>query len=164
MESTEGTGGPIFFDAGLFIGALLAGAPRHSEAKSIVEAARAGQIPAVTSTGVLCEVYAALTWVGSQPRHAPAEAANVVRMIVQPPSAIRVLPSDVGVVQRAIDLAAKHGLNARHVHDAHHAAVSLVAGIARVYTYDVADWSVFSEDGLIIAGPPSSVAGLSRHH
>ena len=34
----------ILFDAGVFIGALLAGDARHVEARSVVEAARYGEI------------------------------------------------------------------------------------------------------------------------
>ena len=35
---------PILFDAGVFIGALLKGDPRHQEARLIVETARRGRI------------------------------------------------------------------------------------------------------------------------
>jgi predicted nucleic acid-binding protein len=43
----------VFLDAGLFIGALLAGDPRHAEARGIVEAVRRGELAACTSVGVL---------------------------------------------------------------------------------------------------------------
>ncbi len=52
-----------FLDAGIFIGAILLGDPRHSEAYPLVEAARRGDFR--SSVGVLSEVYAALTWTGS---------------------------------------------------------------------------------------------------
>ena len=64
----------VFLDAGLFIGALLAGDPRHAEARGIVEAARRGELAACTSVGVPAEVYAALTWVGLPP--APARRSG----------------------------------------------------------------------------------------
>jgi predicted nucleic acid-binding protein len=70
---------PTLFDAGVFIGALLAGDPRHSEARSLVDAARHGELPACTTVGILCEVYAALTWIGATPPHtltAPALIPN----------------------------------------------------------------------------------------
>ena len=51
----------ILFDAGIFIGALLEGDPRHQEARLIVERARHGELLAYTTTSVLSEVYAALT-------------------------------------------------------------------------------------------------------
>lgn len=38
MPSTEGE--YVLFDAGIFIGALLTGDPRHAEARPLVEAAR----------------------------------------------------------------------------------------------------------------------------
>jgi len=79
------------FDAGMFIGALLSGDPRHSEARELVEAARSGTISACTTPGILSEVYGALTWERAQPRHSPTEAAETVRLLIEPPSAIEVL-------------------------------------------------------------------------
>jgi len=52
---------PILFDAGVFVGALLKGDPRHDEARLIVEAARRGELLTRTTTSILSEVYAALT-------------------------------------------------------------------------------------------------------
>ena len=81
----------ILFDAGLFIGALLAVDARYNEAFPLVEAARRGELAVCTTTGILSEVYAALTWIQAQPRHSPKEAANAVRLLVEPPSAIEIL-------------------------------------------------------------------------
>jgi predicted nucleic acid-binding protein len=80
----------MFLDAGIFIGALLSGDSRHSEARPIVEAARRGEILACTSVDTLAEVYAALTWVGAQPPQTPQIAANAVRLLVANLSAIQV--------------------------------------------------------------------------
>jgi predicted nucleic acid-binding protein len=55
-------------DAGVFIGALLQGDPRHQEARSLVEQARRGMISACTTPGILSEVYGALTWEKTLPR------------------------------------------------------------------------------------------------
>ena len=79
------------FDAGIFIGALLNRDPRHAEAHLLVEAARRGDFLACTTVGILSEVYAALTWVQAEPPHSPEIAANVVRLLVEPPSAIQIL-------------------------------------------------------------------------
>lgn len=100
-----------FFDAGLFIGALMAGDPRHEEAFPLVDAARRGELLVCTSVGVLCEVYAALTWAGAQPRHSPADAANAVWRVVEPPSHITVR-SDPGLptLQRALAFASATAL------------------------------------------------------
>lgn len=49
-----------FLDAGVLIGAVAQNDPRFAEAHPLVEAARRGDFPASTSTGVLSEVYAAL--------------------------------------------------------------------------------------------------------
>ena len=150
----------VLFDAGLFVGALLREDPRHQEARSLVEAARSGNLAACTTTGILSEVYAALTWIKAQPVHSPTEAATAVRLLIEPPSAIQVLFDGLEVSLRMLELSEKYGLTARRVHDARHAATALIAGVAQIYTYDVEDWQIFGPDGLIITGPPSILPTL----
>jgi predicted nucleic acid-binding protein len=43
----------ILFDAGIFIGALLQGDPRHHEAYPLVESARRGELAVCTTVGIL---------------------------------------------------------------------------------------------------------------
>ncbi len=86
----------VLLDAGVFIGALLKGDPRHQEARLLVERARHGELTACTTAGILSEVYGALTWEKAQPRHSPAQAANAVRLLVEPPSALDVLQENLG--------------------------------------------------------------------
>jgi predicted nucleic acid-binding protein len=74
----------VLLDAGLFIGALLAGDPRHAEARPLVEQARQGILLACTTAGILSEVYGALTWEKVEPRQDPAIAAEAVRLLVEP--------------------------------------------------------------------------------
>lgn len=155
-------GEPAFLDAGLFIGALLAGDPRHAEARGIVEAARRGELAACTSVGVLAEVYAALTWVGTLPPHQPDEAAAAVRALTAAPSRLRVLHTSPPAGERMLELAERHRLTARRIHDARHAATALIAGVRQVFTYDRDDWQVFATDGIEIAGPPSVIAESAR--
>ncbi len=50
----------VLLDAGVFIGALLKGDPRHQEARLLVERARRGELFACTTAGILSEVYGAL--------------------------------------------------------------------------------------------------------
>ncbi len=145
----------ILFDAGVFIGALLQGDTRHAEARPFVEAARMGALRVCTTSGIISEVYAALTWIGAKPPHSPEEAAQAVRLLIEPPSVLYVLPDSREASLRMLELAEKHHLTARRVHDARHAAMALVAGVQRVYTYDVAVWRVFIPEGLTIAGPNS---------
>lgn len=152
----------VLFDAGVFIGALLAGDPRHAEARLLVEAARRGDVLACTTTGILSEVYAALTWQQAQPPHDPGQAAEAVRLLVEPPSMIRILPDGQEAAIRMLELAAKHQLRARRVHDARHAAAAIVAGITSVFTYDTEDWESFEGDGLNIEGPATTLARLGR--
>jgi len=162
MPSTNEPGDPVLFDAGVFIGALLRGDPRHNEARPIAEAARRGEIQACTTPSILSEVYGALTWEKAQPCHSPEEAATAVRLLVEAPSAIQVLEVGPSVAFLALELAAEHGLRARRVHDARHAAAALVAGVHLVYTYDAEDWQVFAADGLQVAGPESTLVRLGE--
>lgn len=160
MPSTEGEW--VLSDAGILIEALLAGDGRHAEARPLVEAARRGDIPACTTTGILSEVYAALTWQQAEPPHDPERAAEAVRLLVEPPSMIRVLADGPEVALRMLELAASHGLRTRRVHDARHAAAAVAAGVKSVYTYDADDWQAFERDGLSIDGPATTLARLGR--
>ncbi len=153
----------ILLDAGIFIGALLRGDSRHQEARQIVEQARRGDVSACTPTSILSEVYGALTWVHAKPPHAPKEAAEAVRLLVSPPSAIEILPDGYETTVKMLELSEKYNLTARKVHDARHAATALVHGITLVYTYDYADWRIFASEGLTIAGPPSVLTEISRN-
>ena len=152
----------ILLDAGLFIGALLKEDIRHAEARPLVEAARRGDIVACTTTGILSEVYAALTWIKAQPRHNPEEAATAVRSLIELPSAITVLSDGVEASLKMLELAEKHGLTARRIHDARHAASALISGITNIFTYDIDDWKIFRSEGLIITGPYSILSRVAK--
>jgi len=155
-------GDRVFFDAGLFVAALCELDDRHEEACPLVEAARLGSVRACTDPSILSEVYGALTWKGTASRLTPREAAENVRLLVEPPSAIQVLDTGIDVARKALELAAAHDFTARRVHDARHAAAALLAGVRLVYTFDVRDWAAFENDGLRIAGPPSVLRQLNR--
>ena len=149
----------ILLDAGVFIGALLRGDRRHTEARPLVEAARSGALHACTTLGILSEVYGALTWKGAQPPHSPEEAATAVRLLIEPPSKLALLSGGAEAGLKMLELAEQHQLTARRVHDARHAALAVVAGVRSVYTYDPEDWVRFAP-ALQIAGPESVLATL----
>jgi predicted nucleic acid-binding protein len=148
----------VFLDAGLFIGAIATPDSRHAEAFPRVEDARLGLRIACTTTGILSEVYAALTWHKSTLPLTPQQAALAIRALIEPPSGIRVLPDGFSASLKTLELAENHCLTARRVHDTRHAATALVNGIFHVYTYDPGDWTAFENDGLSIAGLPSTLA------
>lgn len=152
----------ILLDAGIFIGALLQDDPRHQEARPIVELARKGDLAFCTTTGILSEVYAALTWVNALPQHSPAEAAHAVRLLIEPPSAIEVLGDGFEASLRMLEIAERYHLTGRRIHDARHVATALIKNVVSVYTYDVADWEIFKPEGIIITGPPSILANLAN--
>jgi predicted nucleic acid-binding protein len=143
----------ILLDAGLFIGALLKNDPRHGEALPVVDAARSGRFPGVTTVGILSEVYAALTWEGAKPPQEPEMAAQAVLAIIAKPSQIRVLGETSDVLPRMLELAKELKLHARRIHDARHAATALVQGVGRVVTYDQGDWDKFTIYGMTVVMP-----------
>ncbi|MGH9822212.1 MAG: type II toxin-antitoxin system VapC family toxin [Blastocatellia bacterium] len=96
----------VLLDAGVSIGSLLSGDRRHEEARSIAESARRGEVLACTTTGILSEVYAALTWHQALPPHEPEQASESVRLLVEPPSRIRLLEDGVAQAVRMLELAA----------------------------------------------------------
>ncbi|MBC8183081.1 type II toxin-antitoxin system VapC family toxin [candidate division KSB1 bacterium] len=152
----------ILLDAGLFIGALLKGDARHQEARTIIEAARQGELTTCTTTSILSEVYAALTWINAQPPHSPSDAANAVRLLIELPSAIDILSDGFDVSLKMLELSEKYNLTARKVHDARHAATAIINDIELIYTYDITDWRLFEPEGLIIAGPPSVMVNINK--
>lgn len=151
----------ILFDAGLFIAALLQGDSRHAEARPLVEAARTGELAVCTTVGIVSEVYAALTWTQAQPPLSPEVAAEAVRLLIEPPSAITILSDGLAASLTMLNLARTKGLTARRIHDARHAATALIAGVTQVYTYDLDDWKNFTTAGLVIAGPSSTLSQLT---
>ena len=152
-----------FFDAGLFIGALLRDDPRHQEARPIVLAAYFGEVRACTSTGILSEVYVHLTNERAIPRHSPEEAADAILRLVAIPSKIAVLKDEgLPTTMRMLNLARRNDLLSRDIHDARHAATALDSGASAVFTYNPSDWVRFEPDGLQIIGPPSILRKLGR--
>jgi predicted nucleic acid-binding protein len=125
---------PSFLDAGVLIGALLEEDSRHEEALTLVDSARRGEIAACTNTGVLSEIYAALTWIGGPRPHTPADAARVIAKLAGPPSAIRVLADGLDVALLHLRFAAAYDLTVRRIHDARYAATAMHHGVTRVYT------------------------------
>jgi predicted nucleic acid-binding protein len=151
-----------FLDAGIFIGAIMKGDPREPEAYPIVEATRQGDIRACTTVGVLSEVYAGLTWVNAPFPLTPDEARMAIAELVEAPSPIRVLSDGLEAALLHVQIASRLRLTARRIHDARHAATALQNGVTRIFTYDPDDWSDFQLDGIVIAGPPSTLARLSH--
>lgn len=74
-------------------------------------------------------MYVALTWVNAQPPHSPTEAANAVKLLVEPPSAIEILPDGFKASIKMLEISEKFNLTVRRVHDARHAATALINGV-----------------------------------
>jgi hypothetical protein len=84
-----------------------------------------------------------------------------VRELVEPPSAIEVLQDGFEVSLLHLRLAELHHLTARRIHDVRHAATTLHNKVRHVHAYDPADWHDFVADGIVIVGPPFTLAALA---
>jgi predicted nucleic acid-binding protein len=151
---------PSLLDAGLLIGAIARADTRFAEAYPIVVAAQRGDLAGCTTVGILSEVYAALTWAGAKPPPSHFDAAEAVTRLIEPPSAIVVLSDGLDAALQHLEIARTNGLTARRIHDARHAATALKNGIFNVLTYDPDDWLDFASEGIVIAGPPSTLVRL----
>ena len=76
-------------------------------------------------------MYAALTWAQARPPHSPQEAAEAVRLLVEEPSAIRILNTGVEAGFKMLELVVAHQLTARRTHDARHAARAYTSSVIR---------------------------------
>lgn len=151
-----------FLDAGIFIGGLMRSDARFAEANPIVEAALNGDFLSCTTVGVLSEVYAGLTWINANPPLSPEETLIAIEQLILPPSPIRVLADGLEAALLHVRIASRLHLTARRIRDARHAATALQNGVTRVFTYDPDDWTDFQPDGIVIVGPPSTLARLSN--
>ena len=82
-----------------------------------------------------------------------------MRLLIEPPSKLSLLSGEAEAGLKMLELAERHQLTARRVHDARHAALAMVAGVRAVYTYDPEDWKRFAP-ALRITGPKSVLATL----
>ncbi len=146
-------------DGGVLATALLPGAPNHVEAKSLLDAVRAGALAGCTTSGALGGLYATLSRSGDGPLD---DIARQVRALVEPPSSLLVLISGLEASLKMLELAARHALAPERLHTARDAATALAAGVSIVYTYDVDAWEPFLADGLHIGGPSSVMARWFR--
>jgi predicted nucleic acid-binding protein len=90
----------------------------------------------------------------------PEKVAEAIRTLVEEPSTIKVLQTDLGVLWPMLDLAVENQLTARRIHDARHAATAIAANVREIFTYDVTDWLAFSSANIKISGPPSILKSL----
>ena len=143
-------------DADVLWRAFDSDAPQHSEALSLLERVRDAQEPIAVTEGILGEIYAQLTHPKRSRAADPQQVTAEIEKLLNWPNLL-VLQPDEGATRLAFALAAREELRGQEIHDARHAAAAISVGLTRVYTYNVADWLRYFDDGLTIAGPPSSV-------
>ncbi len=120
--------GAIYFDTNVFIYSVERIEPFSSILKPAWEAAARGDIEIVASELVVVETLV-------QPMRDEDETlAGVYRDILLGANEVRLIPVDIGVLERAASLRARTGLKTP---DAIHAATALITGVSEFLTNDV---------------------------
>jgi predicted nucleic acid-binding protein len=139
---------PGIVDTNVLVYALDADAPQHAAARALLEAAcdDASATLFVTSQ-ILCEFFSIVTNSRRVPK--PRSAAEATTAMSSLLVFLHVLPVPADVVYRLLDLIRRHPVTGGDVFDLQIVATMQANGINRIYTFNDADFSVFSELSIV---------------
>ena len=135
---------PGIVDTNVLVYALDADAPQHAAARALLEAGR--DDPAATlfvTSQILCEFYSIVT----NPRRVskPRTAAEAMTALSGLLAFLHVLPVPARAVGGLLDLLRRHPVTGGDVFDLQIVATMQANSIQRIYTFNTADFAVFSE-------------------
>jgi predicted nucleic acid-binding protein len=134
---------PGIVDANVLVYALDADAPQHAPARALLETARDASTTLFVTSQILCEFYSIVTNARRVPKpRSPAEALNAITGFL---SFLHVLPVPVHTVDGWLDLLRRHPVTGGDVFDLQIVSTMQANGIERIYTFNTADFEVFSE-------------------
>lgn len=148
--SVKALSGRVFVDTNVLIYATLAGDPRHSRSREILELRHNAGVELFVSVQNLAEMYPNLTGPKSQPPDSPAVARDKIASISRL-RGLTVLPITLECVRRALDLCLEAGVTRQRYFDRQLAALMLLEDIPVVLTENVADFSGI--DGITAINP-----------
>ena len=129
---------PGVVDTNVLIFALDADSPHHKAARNLVEAARDGAITLYVTSQILCEFVA-------KPRGS-AEALDVIAGLL---SFLHVLPVLAHAVTGWMSLLRRCPVTGGDVFDLQIVATMLASDVSRIYTFNNAEFEMFSELAVI---------------
>ena len=136
---------PGILDANILAYAVNADAPQHAASRALLEAARDPSIALYVTSQILCEFYSLIT----NPRRvavasSPTSALRMISAILAFPG-LHVLPTPARAVVGWMELLQRHPVTGGDVFDLQIVATMQANGVQRIYTFNTADFEVFSE-------------------
>jgi len=138
---------PGIVDTNVLVCALDADAPQHEAARALLEAGREASTTLFVTSQILCEFYSIVT----NPRRVskPRSAVDALTVISSLLAFLHVLPVPVNAVDGWLDLLRCHPVTGGDVFDLQIVATMQANGVQRIYTFNTADFEIFSELSIV---------------
>jgi predicted nucleic acid-binding protein len=136
---------PGVVDANVLAYAINADAIHHAASRALLEAARDPSITLYVTSQILCEFYSVIT----NPRRvaapsSPAEAIRICLALLALPG-LQVLPTPSQAFSGVMELLQRHPVTGGDVFDLQIVVTMQANGIQSIYTFNAADFKVFTE-------------------
>ena len=134
---------PGVVDTNVLVYALDADAPQHAAARALLQTGRDPANTLYVTPQILGEFYAIVT----NPRRVakPRPAAEAIAVITDLLAYVHVLPVPARAIDDWLDLLRRHPVTGGDVFDLQIAATMQANRVQRIYTFNTADFGVFSE-------------------
>jgi hypothetical protein len=136
---------PGLVDANVLVYAVDTAAPQHSSSRALLDAARDPKTTLFVTSQILCEFYSIITNARRVTvARSPVDALHALSAVLALPG-IHVLPTPARAVIGWMDLLKRRPVTGGDVFDLQLVATMKANGVARIYTFNKADFEVFSE-------------------
>jgi predicted nucleic acid-binding protein len=141
---------PVFIDTNVLVAATVESHPSHATAVSLLARLFADQAPLAISSQICREFLVVLT---RQPVEGRTfTTAEALTALGRWRSSCTVLGEDQAVLGELLELVRRHGVRGKQVHDANVVATMRANGIARLATFNLADFQRFEDEIRVEAG------------
>jgi predicted nucleic acid-binding protein len=142
---------PGVVDANILAYATNADAPNHTTSRALLDAARSPSATLYLTSQIVCEFYSVIT----NPRRvanpsSSHQALQIVLALLALPG-IRTLPTPTHTTSVLMELLQRHPVTGGEIFDLQIVATMKLNNVLRIYTFNPADFEMFSE--LIVVVP-----------
>jgi predicted nucleic acid-binding protein len=141
---------PVFIDTNVLVAATVVTHPSHATAVSLLSRLIADQTPLAISSQICREFLVVLTRQPVEGRTFTTDEA--LAALGRWRSSCAVLGEDQVVLTELLELVRRHGVRGKQVHDANVVATMRANGIARLATFNLADFQRFEDEIRVEAG------------
>jgi predicted nucleic acid-binding protein len=128
----------VFLDTSVLVASLVRQHPHHARALTVVRRVLDGHDQGCLAAHALAETYAVLTTLPVTPRIAPEAAQKLVMENLT--GRFTIVALTAREYERLVGALPEHGATGGAVYDALHLACARKEQVARVYTFNVADF------------------------